>query len=68
MKIYVLTWYLSEEDKYISKMITNKSICENQYKELKEILPKYSWISMKEYIENEDHELIESEVLHYNDI
>lgn len=68
MKIYVLTWYLSTEDRVISNIITNKKVCENRYNELKEILPKYSWISVKEYTENENYELIEGEVLHYNDI
>lgn len=46
MKIYVLTWYLSTEDRVISNIITNKKVCENRYNELKEILPKYSWISV----------------------
>ena len=68
MKIYVLTWYLSTEDRVISNIITKKKVCEKRYNELKEILPKYSWISVKEYTENENYELIEGEVLHYNDI
>ena len=84
MKIYVLTFLfviileitLSSVDRYqvntyifiIFNIITNKKVCENRYNELKEILPKYSWISVKEYTENENYELIEGEVLHYNDI
>lgn len=35
MKIYVLTWYLSTEDRVISNIITNKKVCENRYNEIK---------------------------------
>ena len=68
MKIYKLTWYLAFEDQLKVKLITDKDAAEEYYQELKKCLYRGCWLSLLELIENELHELVEGNGLHYNDI
>lgn len=68
MKIYKLIWYLYTEDQLKESLITDKEVAEVRYQELKKSLYHGCWLSLSELVENEDHELVEGEGLHYNDI
>lgn len=68
MKIYKLIWYLYREDQLKKSLITDKEVAEARYQKLKKALYRGCWLSLSELVENEDHELVEGEGLHYNDI
>lgn len=68
MKIYKLIWYLYTEDQLKESLITDKEVAEKRHQELKKALYRGCWLSLSELVENEDHELVEGEGLHYNDI
>ena len=68
MKIYKLIWYLYTEDQLKESLITDKGLAEKRYQELKKSLYRGCWLSLSELVENEDHELVKGEGLHYNDI
>lgn len=68
MILYELHWYLANEDREICILITDKETAERKYKVLKSALDKGCWVSLKEWVEDDDHVLKEGEVLHYNDI
>lgn len=68
MKIYRLTWYLEVEDQLKVRLITDRDAAEESYQELKKALYKGCWLSLLELVENGNHELVEGEGLHYNDI
>lgn len=68
MKIYKLIWYLYTEDQLKESLITDKEVAEKRYQELKKALYCGCWLSLSELVENEDHELVKGEGLHYNDI
>ena len=68
MKIYKLIWYLYTEDQLKKSLITDKGVAERHYQELKKSLYRGCWLSLSELVENEDHELVKGEGLHYNDI
>ncbi len=68
MKIYKLIWYLYTEDQLKEILITDKEVAEARYQDLKKALYRGCWLSLSELVENEDHELVDSEGLHYNDI
>lgn len=68
MKIYKLVWYLYTEDQLKESLITDKEAAEKRYQEQKKSLYRGCWLSLSELVENEDHELVEGEGLHYNDI
>lgn len=68
MKIYKLIWYLYTEDQLKESLITDKEVAEKRYQELKKSLYRECWLSLSELVENEDHELVKDEGLHYNDI
>lgn len=68
MKIYKLIWYLYTEDQLKEILITDKGVVEKRYQELKKALYRGCWLSLSELVENEDHELVDGEGLHYNDI
>lgn len=68
MKIYKLIWYLYTEDQLKEILITDKEAAEKRYQELKKALYRGCWLSLSELVEKEDHELMEGEGLHYNDI
>lgn len=68
MKIYKLIWYLYTEDQLKESLITDKEVAEKRYQELKKSLYLGCWLSLSELVENEDHELVKGEGLHYNDI
>jgi hypothetical protein len=68
MKIYKLIWYLYTEDQLKEILITDKEVAEARYQDLKKALYRGCWLSLLELVENEDHVLVDSEGLHYNDI
>lgn len=68
MKIYKLIWHLYTEDQLKESLITDKEVAEARYQDLKKALYRGCWLSLSELVENEDHELVEGEGLHYNDI
>ena len=68
MKIYKLIWYLYTEDQLKESLITDKEVAEARYQDLKKALYRGCWLSLSELVENEDHELVEGEGLHYSDI
>lgn len=68
MKIYKLIWYLYTEDQLKESLITDNEVAEARYQDLKKALYRGCWLSLSELVENEDHELVEGEGLHYNDI
>ena len=68
MKIYKLIWYLYTEDQLKEILITDKGVVEKRYQELKKALYRGCWLSLSELVENEDHELVDGEGLHYNEI
>lgn len=68
MKIYKLIWYLEIEDQLKVRLITDKEVAEEHYQELKKALYRGCWLSLLEMVENENHELVDGEGLHYNDI
>mgnify|MGYP000084132699 FL=1 len=68
MKIYKLIWYLYTEDQLKESFITDKGVAEARYQDLKKALYRGCWLSLSELVENEDHELVKGEGLHYNDI
>lgn len=68
MKIYKLTWYLEREDQLKVSLITDRTVAEERYQELKKALYRGCWLSLMELTENEDSVLVEGEGLHYNDI
>lgn len=68
MKIYKLIWYLYTEDQLKEILITDKGVAEARYQDLKKALYRGCWLSLSELVENEDHELVDGEGLHYNDI
>lgn len=68
MKIYKLIWYLYTEDQLKECLITDKEVAEARYQDLKKALYRGCWLSLSELVENEDHELVKGEGLHYNDI
>lgn len=70
--LYKLEWYCDNFDKIKTKLITNKEEALIRYKQLKKALENQAtydsaWMSLQEMKENEDFELVEGEVLHYND-
>lgn len=65
MKIYKLTWYLAHEECIKKLFITDREIAEQRFYELREILYKGCWISLNEFVENENKELNEGVCLHY---
>lgn len=68
MKIHRLTWYLEVEDQLKVRLITDKEVDEERYQELGKVLYRGCWLSLLELVENENHELVDGEGLHYNDI
>lgn len=68
MKIYKLVWYLKLEDQLKEKLITDRAVAEECYQELKKCLCRGCWLSLMELVENDYHELVEGEGIHYNDI
>ena len=68
MKIYKLIWYLYTEEQLKESLINDKEVTEKRYQELKKSLYRGCWLSLSELVENEDHELVKGEGLHYNDI
>ncbi|WP_289872821.1 hypothetical protein [uncultured Duncaniella sp.] len=68
MKIYKLTWYLAVEERVIEVLITNEETAESRYRELVQSLNKGCWIGLQEMVENDEHVLVNGEVLHYKDI
>lgn len=68
MKIYKLIWYLYTEDQLKESLITDKEVAEARYQDLKKALYRGCWLSLSELVENEDHELVNGEGLHYSDI
>ena len=68
MKIYKLIWYLYTEDQLKESLITDKEVAEARYQDLKKALYRGCWLSLSELVENEDHERVKGEGLHYNDI
>lgn len=70
--LYKLEWYCDNFDKTKTKLITNKEEALIRYKQLKKALKNQAtydsaWMLLQEMKENEDFELVEGEVLHYND-
>lgn len=70
--LYKLEWYCDNFDRTKTKLITNKEEALIRYKQLKKALENQAtydsaWMSLQEMKENEDFELVEGEVLHYND-
>ena len=68
MKIYKLIWYLYTEDQLKESLITDKEVAEARYQDLIKALYRGCWLSLSELVENKDHDLVEGEGLHYNDI
>lgn len=50
------------------RLITDKDVAEERYQALRNALYRGCWVSLLELVENDEHELVEGEGLHYCDI
>ena len=54
--IYRLEWYLEREGMIKTKWMSNRIKAEDAFSELKNVLGKGCWVSLDEYVENDEKE------------
>lgn len=55
-KIYRLEWYLEREVMIKTKWMSSRIKAEEAFRELKNVLGKGCWLSLDEYVENDEAE------------
>lgn len=69
MKIYKLQWYLTIEERTITKLIANRKIALDRWNDLYQVIRNghkdISYVSLQELVENDFGEFEEGETLHH---
>ena len=55
-KFYRLEWFLEREGMIKTKWMSNRIKAEEAFSELKNVLGKGCWVSIDEYVENDEEE------------